>query len=180
MTLEKTPFGADRILELLPHRHPMLMIDRVLEIGDEYVRAEKLISASEPALTGHFPGRPIFPGVLIIEAMAQTAAVGVLTAISEPEKRGAYLTGVDKCRFRRPVVPGDQLRLEVEIVSVRLRMGKCRGVATVDQRGVHVGVVDEGVGEGHPHGAGAHDEVVGLHGSVRHRARPPGGRTTST
>jgi 3-hydroxymyristoyl/3-hydroxydecanoyl-(acyl carrier protein) dehydratase len=72
------------------------------------------------------------PGVLIIEAMAQTAAVGVLTAISDPEKRGAYMTGVDKCRFRRPVVPGDQLRLEVEIVSMRMRMGKCRGVATVD------------------------------------------------
>jgi 3-hydroxyacyl-[acyl-carrier-protein] dehydratase len=125
--------GISEILKILPHRYPFLLVDRILELEPgKRVVGIKNVSINEEFFLGHFPGNPVMPGVLIIEAMAQTAAVGVLTAISDPEKRGAYLTGVDKCRFRRPVVPGDQLRLEVEIVSVRMRMGKCRGVATVD------------------------------------------------
>ena len=125
--------GISEIMKILPHRYPFLLVDRILELEPgKRVVGIKNVSINEEFFLGHFPGNPVMPGVLIIEAMAQTAAVGVLTAISDPEKRGAYLTGVDKCRFRRPVVPGDQLRLEVEIVSVRMRMGKCRGVATVD------------------------------------------------
>ncbi|HEY7369020.1 MAG TPA: 3-hydroxyacyl-ACP dehydratase FabZ [Thermoanaerobaculia bacterium] len=125
--------GISEILKILPHRYPFLLVDRILELEPgKRVVGIKNVSINEEFFLGHFPGNPVMPGVLIIEAMAQTAAVGVLTAISDPEKRGAYMTGVDKCRFRRPVVPGDQLRLEVEIVSMRMRMGKCRGVATVD------------------------------------------------
>jgi len=129
--LEKTPFGSERILELLPHRWPMLMIDRVLELGENYVRAEKLVSASEPALMGHFPGRPIFPGVLIIEAMAQAAAIWA-TAVSERfGKRLSVLAGVDGARFRRQVVPGDVLHLEARTLAARSKLVKIEAKASV-------------------------------------------------
>jgi beta-hydroxyacyl-ACP dehydratase FabZ len=125
--------GISEILKILPHRYPFLLVDRILELEPgKRVVGIKNVSINEEFFLGHFPGNPVMPGVLIIEAMAQTAAVGVLTAIADREKRGAYLTGVDKCRFRRPVVPGDQLRMDVEIVSVRMRLGKCRAQARVD------------------------------------------------
>jgi beta-hydroxyacyl-ACP dehydratase FabZ len=125
--------GISEILKILPHRYPFLLVDRILELEPgKRVVGIKNVTINEEFFLGHFPGNPVMPGVLIIEAMAQTAAVGVLTAIAEPEKKGAYLTGVDSCRFRRPVLPGDQLRLEIDIVSVKMRLGKCRGIAKVD------------------------------------------------
>jgi len=129
--LEKGPLGSERILELLPHRYPMLMIDRVLELGENYVRAEKLVSASEPALQGHFPGRPIFPGVLIIEAMAQAAAIWAMSSGSVKPGLLCVLAGVDSARFRRQVVPGDVLRLEARALAARSKLVKIEAKASV-------------------------------------------------
>ncbi|HXZ84082.1 MAG TPA: 3-hydroxyacyl-ACP dehydratase FabZ [Myxococcota bacterium] len=129
--MEKGPFGIERILELLPHRAPMLMIDRVLELGENYIRAEKLISSAEPVFAGHFPGRPIFPGVLIIEAMAQAA--GIWAAVSSPALRDrlSVLAGVDDARFRRQVVPGDVLVLEARALAARSKVSKFEAKASV-------------------------------------------------
>ena len=131
MSVEKVPFGIDRILELLPHRAPMLMIDRVLELGENHIRAEKLVSAAEPVFAGHFPGRPIFPGVLIIEAMAQAA--GIWASLSSPalRERLSVRAGVDDARFRRQVVPGDVLVLEARALAARSKLSKFEAKATV-------------------------------------------------
>jgi beta-hydroxyacyl-ACP dehydratase FabZ len=125
--------GITEILKILPHRYPFLLVDRILELEPgKRVVGLKNVTINEEFFQGHFPGNPVMPGVLIVEAMAQVAGVGVLTGLPEPEKKGLYLTGVDRARFRRPVVPGDSLRLEAEILSVRMRVGKCRAVAKVD------------------------------------------------
>jgi 3-hydroxyacyl-[acyl-carrier-protein] dehydratase len=129
--LEKLPFGSDRILALLPHRHPMLMIDRVLEIGEDYIRAEKLVSANEPALMGHFPGRPIFPGVLIIEAMAQAAGIWAAISSETMRKQLSVLAGVDGARFRRQVMPGDVLHLHARTLAARSKLVKIEANASV-------------------------------------------------
>jgi len=130
--MSKTPLNAQQIRDLLPHRHPMLMIDRVLEIGDEHLIAQKLVSTNEPFFTGHFPKQPIMPGVLILEALAQAA--GIWALVTYPDKRGlaTALVGIDKARFRRPVLPGDSLSLHVELVRIRGRMFKFQGVARVE------------------------------------------------
>ncbi|WP_280953766.1 3-hydroxyacyl-ACP dehydratase FabZ [Symbiobacterium terraclitae] len=120
-----------QIMEIIPHRYPMLMIDRVLELEPgKRVVAVKNLSANEPVFQGHYPGNPIFPGVLILEAMAQAGAVAVL---SQPEHAGKVplFAGIDDARFRRPVVPGDQLRLEVELVAMRRGLGVGKGKAYV-------------------------------------------------
>jgi 3-hydroxyacyl-[acyl-carrier-protein] dehydratase len=129
--LEKAPLGSERILELLPHRYPMLMIDRVLELGENYVRAEKLVSASEPALQGHFPGRPIFPGVLIIEAMAQAAAIWAIVSSEAMRDKLSVLAGVDGARFRRQVFPGDVVVLEARTLAARSKLVKIEAKASV-------------------------------------------------
>mgnify|MGYP000259149033 FL=1 len=120
-------------MEIIPHRYPMLMIDRVLELEPgKRVVAVKNLSANEPVFQGHYPGNPIFPGVLILEAMAQAGAVAVL---SQPEHAGKVplFAGIDDARFRRPVVPGDQLRLEVEMVAMRRGLGVGKGKAYVGE-----------------------------------------------
>ena len=129
--MDKTPIGIERIRELLPHRYPMLMIDRVVELSEQHVIAEKLISANEPVFTGHFPDRPVFPGVLILEAMAQAGGIWALNTM--PENRGlmTVLAGIDEVRFRRQVVPGDVLRLEVRPVRARPKMVRFSGRASV-------------------------------------------------
>ena len=123
--------GIGRIRELLPHRYPMLMLDRVVELSEQHVLAEKLISANEPCFTGHFPDQPIFPGVLIIEAMAQAGGIWAMNAM--PENRGmkTVLVGVDETRFRRQVVPGDVLRLLIRPLRARPKMVRFAGTATV-------------------------------------------------
>ncbi len=113
------PISSQEILDLLPHRAPMLLVDRVLEITESEVVAEKLVSASEPALVGHFPGQPIMPGVLLIEAMCQAAGIWALVQHPENRGRGMALLGVDRARFRRPVVPGDVVRLQAKLVKRR-------------------------------------------------------------
>lgn len=125
------PLDTKQIMAIIPHRYPMLMIDRVLEVepGKRSV-AVKNLSANEPVFQGHYPGNPIFPGVLILEAMAQAGAVAVM---SQPEfaNKVPLFAGVDDAKFKRPVYPGDQLRLEVEMVAMRHGMGIGKGKAFV-------------------------------------------------
>lgn len=123
---------TQEIMEILPHRYPFLMLDRILEL-EPGVRAlgEKLVTINEPFFQGHFPNMPIMPGVLIVEALAQTGAVA---ALSQPENKGklAFFAGIDTVRFRRPVRPGDTLRMEVTLDKIRRGIGKGKGRATVD------------------------------------------------
>lgn len=126
------PLEAADIMRIIPHRYPFLLIDRVVELEPgKRVVAIKSITANEPQFTGHFPERPIMPGVLMVEALAQAGAVAVL---SLPEYRGklALFAGIDECRFRRTVLPGDTLRLEVTLEKLRGVFGRGRCVATVD------------------------------------------------
>lgn len=123
---------ADQIQQILPHRYPFLLVDRITEV-EEGKRAVgiKNVTINEPFFTGHFPGYPVMPGVLIIEAMAQVGGVALLK--SEKFKGHlAFLTGVDNARFKRQVIPGDQLKIEVEFVKLRGVMGKGHGKVTVD------------------------------------------------
>ncbi len=111
--MDKPPLNTEQIRQLLPHRYPMLLIDRVLEISGWEVVAEKLVSANEPFLVGHFPDRPIMPGVLLIEVVAQAAGIAVFYNQPESQGRGVALLSVQRARFRRPVVPGDTLLVRV-------------------------------------------------------------------
>lgn len=124
-------FSTRDIQGVLPHRYPFLLVDRVLEV-EEGKRAVgiKNVSINEPFFQGHFPGHPILPGVLIVEALAQLAAFTVLGA-GEMDGKLGYFTGIDKMRFRRPVVPGDQLRLEAELLQQRAGLVKTKVQATV-------------------------------------------------
>jgi 3-hydroxyacyl-[acyl-carrier-protein] dehydratase len=126
------PLEAAEIMRILPHRYPFLLVDRVVELepGKRAV-ALKQVSANEPQFTGHFPGRPIMPGVLMVEALAQTAGIAVLTLEEYRGKLGLF-AGIDECRFRRLVVPGDTLRLEVTVEKLRGMFGRVKAVATVD------------------------------------------------
>ncbi len=123
---------VQEIAELLPHRYPMLMVDRILEIGSDSIVGLKNVTFNEPQFAGHFPGFPVMPGVLIIEAMAQVA--GVLVAKAAPHTRGKlmFLASVEEAKFRRPVVPGDQLRIEMKLLRLKTTIAKMQGTATVD------------------------------------------------
>jgi beta-hydroxyacyl-ACP dehydratase FabZ len=123
------------IMKYLPHRYPMLLVDRVLEISEDgkKITGLKNVSANEQFFQGHFPGAPVMPGVLIVEAMAQCSALLGLREMSDEEraKKLFLFGGIDKARFRRPVVPGDQLILECEVLHRRATTVKMRGVAKV-------------------------------------------------
>ena len=126
------PLEAADIMRIIPHRYPVLLIDRVIELEPgKRVVAIKNLTSNEPQFTGHFPGRPIMPGVLMVEALAQAGAVAVL---SLPEYHGklALFAGIDECRFKRLVLPGDTLRLEVTLEKLRGIFGRGRAVASVD------------------------------------------------
>ena len=122
---------AEEIQKILPHRYPFLLVDRILEVGDDFAVGIKNVTQNEPFFPGHFPGRPLMPGVLIVEALAQVGAVALL---SRPENQGklALFAGLDKVRFKRPVRPGDVLSMRVTLERMRGPIGRGRGVATVD------------------------------------------------
>ncbi len=124
--------NAQQIQEILPHRYPFLLVDRIVEL-EEGKRAVgiKNVTINEEFFNGHFPDYPVMPGVLIIEALAQVGGVALLKAEGN-QGRLAFLTGIDNCRIKKQVVPGDQLRLEVEFIKLRGQMGKGKGIATVD------------------------------------------------
>jgi 3-hydroxyacyl-[acyl-carrier-protein] dehydratase len=127
---EKNP-QLDRFLRMLPHRYPFLMVDRVVEVGNGKARTLKNVSNNEPFFAGHFPGNPVMPGVLIIEALAQSAAILALAEMKSESQRLFMLTGVEKARFRRPVIPGDQLDMEVTVIRSRGPLWKMHAEARV-------------------------------------------------
>ncbi|MDO5351270.1 MAG: 3-hydroxyacyl-ACP dehydratase FabZ [Succinatimonas sp.] len=125
------------IMDLLPHRYPFLMIDRVVDytISDEHktLKAIKNVTFNEPFFQGHFPGKPVLPGVLILEAMAQATGVLAFTMVGKPNPGELYyFAAIDNARFKRPVVPGDQLVIDVEYLKERRGIASFKGVATVD------------------------------------------------
>ena len=127
----KTVYDAKDILGILPHRHPFLLVDRIVECNNQdWIVGIKNIAANEPCFQGHFPGMPIFPGVLQLEAMAQTAGI-LLNKVLGAEGKVSYYLGVDKAKFRRLVNPGDQLRMEIKILKLRMGMAKVEGKALV-------------------------------------------------
>ncbi len=128
----KAPFGPAAIRDLIPHRYPFLLVDRIEEI-EPGVRAVgiKNLTQNEPFFEGHFPNYPVMPGVLIVEALAQVGAVGVMT-LEEFRGKLALFAGIDGVRFRRQVIPGDVLRMEVEISRLKGKVGRGKGLAKVD------------------------------------------------
>jgi 3-hydroxyacyl-[acyl-carrier-protein] dehydratase len=142
--------NLEEILHILPHRYPFLLVDRILRLEKgKRIVAVKNITINEPFFQGHFPGRPIMPGVLIIEALAQ--AGGVLALLSTPENLGnpsIYLMGLDKVRFRKPVVPGDQLILDIETLRSGKKFWKMHGKALVNDTLVTEGELMAAVGQG--------------------------------
>lgn len=123
------------IQSVLPHRYPILLVDRVLEMEPgKRIVAMKNVSANELVFQGHFPGRPVMPGVLLVEGLAQAAGILLLHAVPDRQSKLLYFTGIERARFRRPVVPGDQLIYEVELLRARSTFAKLAGRALVDGR----------------------------------------------
>lgn len=123
---------TNQIRRILPHRYPMLLVDQIVEMDAERIVGIKNVSANEPFFAGHFPTFPVMPGVLIAEAMAQTAGVLVLSSIPEREDKLVLLVSIEFAKFRKPVVPGDQLRIEMKLLKRKATVAKMSGVATVD------------------------------------------------
>jgi 3-hydroxyacyl-[acyl-carrier-protein] dehydratase len=120
------------ILKVMPHRYPFLLIDRVLEMTETTIRAIKNVTINEPHFTGHFPEAPVMPGVLVVEAMAQAGGFLLFSQVEDRDGKLIYFTGIDNCRFRKPVQPGDQIVFEVELVAKRRTFAKIHGRALVD------------------------------------------------
>ncbi len=126
-------WDINMIMDIMPHRYPFLLVDRILELeGSKRVVGIKNVTINEPFFTGHFPGQPIMPAVLIIEAMAQVGGILLLSSVDRPEDYLVYFMTIDKAKFRKPVIPGDQLRFELEMLSLKKKFCKMRGKAYVD------------------------------------------------
>lgn len=120
------------IQEILPHRFPMLLVDRIEEIGPDYIVGIKNVTTNEPFFSGHFPTFPVMPGVLIVEAMAQVAGVLVLREVEDRENKVVLLAAIEQAKFRRPVFPGDQLRIEMRVGKRKATVAKMHGTARVN------------------------------------------------
>jgi 3-hydroxyacyl-[acyl-carrier-protein] dehydratase len=128
-------FDIQEIMGILPHRYPFLLIDRITEFEPKVrLQAIKNVTINEPFFQGHFPGVPIMPGVLVIEAMAQAGAVLMLSEMEDRESRLAVFTGIEKAKFRRQVTPGDQLRIEVKVLAFKMRLGRMEASAFVGDK----------------------------------------------
>src|ERR1700733_7105577 len=144
--VSKTGLDIHEILKILPHRYPFLLIDRVLELKrKERIVAIKNVTINEPFFNGHFPGLPIMPGVLIVEAIAQAGGALLLTEVEDRTDKVMVFTGIERARFRKPVSPGDQLRIEVEVKGwraiARMIAAKMHGIAYVDGNRVAEAIV---------------------------------------
>ena len=132
-TEQQTVYGIADIMRLLPHRYPFLLVDRIVELDPQKrIVGLKNVTINEQFFQGHFPGAPVMPGVLIIESMAQVAGVLLYRDLPDREKKLIYFTSIENAKFRRPVVPGDQLRIEMEFLNRRNNFGKMQGRATVE------------------------------------------------
>ncbi|HJW09845.1 MAG TPA: 3-hydroxyacyl-ACP dehydratase FabZ [Holophagaceae bacterium] len=130
---EPRTMDLQRIMELLPHRYPILLVDRVLDYEPkQWIRGIKNVSYNEQIFQGHFPKRPVFPGIYIVEAMAQTGGCLIMQEFDDLAKKVIYFMAIDAVKFRRPVVPGDQLVMEVKVLNFKGRICKLRGEAFVD------------------------------------------------
>ena len=127
-----TTMDVHEIRRILPHRYPMLLVDRIVEFEAERIVGIKNVTANEPFFSGHFPDFPVMPGVLIVEAMAQTAGVLVLKSVEDRDRKLVLLVSIEYAKFRRPVVPGDQLRMELIMLKRKASVAKMSGRATVD------------------------------------------------
>jgi 3-hydroxyacyl-[acyl-carrier-protein] dehydratase len=126
-------FDIQEIMGFLPHRYPFLLIDRIIEFEPQKrLVAIKNVTINEPFFQGHFPGYPIMPGVLVVEAMAQAGGIIMMAEMPDRDKKLVVFTGIERAKFRRPVTPGDQLRIEVDVLSFRTRAGRIEGHAYID------------------------------------------------
>ena len=124
-------YDIQKIMSFLPHRYPFLLVDRILEIDEKHAVGIKNVTINEPFFQGHFPNEPVMPGVLVLEAMGQVAAM-MMSAKPGSENLITFLTGVEKAKFRKPVKPGDQLVTTAEMIRLRGKMGKVRTVGRID------------------------------------------------
>jgi len=130
----ETIFDVQQIMEFLPHRYPFLLVDKIVEFQElKRIVAIKNVTFNEPFFQGHFPGVPIMPGVLIVEAMAQAGGVLVFKTLPERQNKLVLFMGIEKAKFRKPVRPGDQLRIEMTVIRVKSRVGKLSGKAYVGE-----------------------------------------------
>ena len=130
-----TTLDINRIMQILPHRYPFLLIDRVIDFRRrERIVAIKNVTVNEPFFVGHFPGMPVMPGVLIVEAIAQAGGALLLTEVEDRDSKLMLFTGIERAKFRRPVVPGDQLRIEIEVKAWRGNAVRMEGKAFVEEK----------------------------------------------
>ena len=146
--MDDESLNINEIMKLLPHRYPFILVDRVVSIvPKEKIVALKNVTINEPFFQGHFPAKPIMPGVLILEALAQACGILMLKSVSHDNGNILYFTGIDKVRFRKPVVPGDQLTLNAEITNLKPRASKMAGQVLVDNNVVAEGILMAVIGE---------------------------------
>ena len=133
--LKKDKYNIQDIIKILPHRYPFILIDRIDEVKPgEYVNAIKNVTINEPYFQGHFPGQPVMPGVLSLESIAQTTAFLMLHELDDPLKKNMFISGVDGVRFRRLIVPGDQLEINIQLKSKKLTLYKFEGTIKIDNQ----------------------------------------------
>ncbi len=132
MDKQKTIFDINDIQRILPHRYPFLLVDKIIEFSSKKIAGIKNVTINEPFFQGHFPGNPIMPGVLQLEAMAQVGGILLLNTLENSQDVWVYIAGIDKARFKNPVVPGDIVRFDLELISLRKSICAMNGKATVD------------------------------------------------
>ncbi len=125
----------DEIMDLMPHRYPFILIDRIIEIEPgKHCTVIKNVTINEPFFQGHFPNQPVMPGMLTLESMAQAGAFLVLNSVEDPLSKNMFFSAVEKAKFRKPIIPGDQVRLEMDLLKIRMKVVKLGGTAYVDDK----------------------------------------------